>query len=492
MQAAKSVDFVVVGSGIAGLNTALTLAPFGKVLIITKNKPHISSTALAQGGIAAVIKKDDSLTSHKNDTLAAGYQHNKKTAVNVLVKGGKNAVEKLEQLGVLFDREENGDYVSSFEAAHSYPRILHATDFTGREIENALLKTINKQPAIEMWEDTMAVDLIVKDNQCFGLQVLKNNSIINLYSRAVILATGGIGQLYQWTTNPVVSTGDGIAIAYSVGAKLTDLEFIQFHPTALKENESPLLLLSEALRGEGALLINSNHERFMKKIHPMAELAPRDVVARAIFSQQKNGEVFLDISHKKRTFLQKRFPNLLRELQKRGYDLTSQPIPVTPAVHFLCGGITTDTYGRTSLKNLFAYGEVAATGVHGANRLASNSLLEGMAFSKRIKYCIDELPKNPRVINVNKKTLVPSPYHLVPEKIKTRIRSIMWHYVGIVRNVKGLKTAEKELKELQSELGKQNGINASILETHNMLTVGLLVIKAAQKRKKSLGTHYII
>jgi len=274
MQQEEIYDFIVIGSGIAGLNTALTLSPFGTVLIITKKKIHNSSTYHAQGGMAAVIKDDDTIDSHINDTLEAGYLHNKKAAVSLLINGGADAVAKLVDLGVHFDKEKNGEFITSYEAAHSYPRILHATDFTGREIEKTFIKQVTKNPAITIWEDTVAVDLIVKEKQCYGVQVIKEKSFINLFARAVVLATGGTGQLYQWTTNPSVSTGDGIALAHRAGAKIHDLEFVQFHPTALLENASPLLLLSEALRGEGALLINAKGENFMKKVTRLQNLHP--------------------------------------------------------------------------------------------------------------------------------------------------------------------------------------------------------------------------
>jgi len=493
MQQEKMFDFIVIGSGIAGLNTSLILSEYGKVLLITKKKLSVSSTNLAQGGIAAVLHKEDSAKSHILDTLMAGYYHNKKSAVKLLVQGGSKAVTKLIKLGVKFDKHANGELISSYEAAHSSPRIVHATDFTGREIEKILIGTVLKTKNIEIWENTMAVELIVKDKQCYGVQVLKNNKMLNLFSRACILATGGIGQIYQWTTNPGVATGDGIAIAYEAGAKLKDLEFIQFHPTAFADKTSPLLLLSEALRGEGGLLLNNKHERFMLKYHPKAELAPRDAVSRAIYEEQKKGPVFLDISHLDKKFILNRFPNISNEIKKRGYDITKQVIPVTPAAHFLCGGIKTDKFGRTSIKNLFAYGETAATGVHGANRLASNSLLEGMVFPEQIKYCIDELPK---------KSLVPSPYHLVPKKvpspqslvtetIRSEIQKLMWQYVGITRTQKGLTTVIQKLKKLQNKIEQMEDVNQQFLEIHNMLTVAILISKAAQKRKKSLGTHYI-
>ncbi len=487
MQQEKTFDFIVVGSGIAGLNSALILSAYGKVLIVTKKKLHDSSTNLAQGGIAAALKKEDSLSSHIKDTLNAGYNHNKKSAVEQLVKGGVQAVETLANLGVNFDKNKTGELISSYEAAHSSPRIVHATDFTGQEIEKILIANVLKNNNIEVWENTPAVDLIVKNKYCFGVEIIKNNSIVNLYSRAVILATGGVGQLYQWTTNPEVATGDGIAIAYRAGARVKDLEFIQFHPTALQENSSPLLLLSEALRGEGAILLNSNHQRFMPKYHSLNELAPRDVVARAIFQEQKKGQVFLDISHLEKAFILKRFPNISREVKKRGYDLTKQPIPVTPAAHFLCGGIQTDIYGRTSIKNLFAYGETAATGVHGANRLASNSLLEGMVFSEQIKKCIMDLPKISQTISHTSTPLSSRTFPIINPKI----RQIMWQYVGIVRTQKGISLAAKKLENLQKQIEKIDGVNASLSKTKSMLTVALLITKAAQKRKKSLGTHFI-
>lgn len=491
MQQEKMFDFIVIGSGIAGLNAALTLSHFGNVLIVTKKKLHDSSTYHAQGGIAAVTKKDDAIDSHINDTLTAGYQHNKKEAVSLLVNGGTKAISRLIALGVPFDKQENGDFITSYEAAHSYPRIFHATDFTGREIEKVLITQVEKNQAIEIWEDSAAVDLIVKDTQCFGVQVVNKNKLVNVFSRAVILATGGTGQLYQWTTNPSVSTGEGIALAYRAGAEICDMEFVQFHPTALKENASPLLLLSEALRGEGAVLINSNGKRFMPDYHPLAELAPRDVVARAIFQEQRNGDVWIDISHKKKSVILKRFPNIARELKNRGFDLTQEPIPVTPAAHFMCGGIATDLYGRTSITNLFAYGEVAATGVHGANRLASNSLLEGMVFSEQIKHCIDELPKKVQVIKYSKKNLVSYSQSLVTKKLKNEIKTIMWQYAGIVRTKQGLQTAKKKLELLQKELEQINGTTREILETANMITVGLLITNAALSRQESLGAHYL-
>lgn len=300
MQLAKDFDFIVVGSGIAGLNAAITLSSFGTVLIVTKRKIKDSSTFYAQGGIAAVTKEDDSFQLHLQDTVTAGYNHNNKKAVKMMVENGQAVVEKLIQLGVPFDKKNNGDLVSSFEAAHSYPRIVHATDFTGREIENVLVSRATTNSNITIWEYATALSVLTKNNTCIGIQILKDDKLRTLYPRAITLATGGVGQLYAVTTNPSIATGDGIAIAYRAGAATKDMEFVQFHPTALLENSYPVLLLSEALRGEGAKLVTGSGERFMQKLHPQAELAPRDVVTRAIFQEQKK-ETFiwtLDIKEK--------------------------------------------------------------------------------------------------------------------------------------------------------------------------------------------------
>ena len=485
----KVIDFVVIGSGIAGLNAALTLAPHGKVLIVTKKKINASSTFFAQGGIAAVTKKDDSHTAHINDTLTAGYHHNKKHAVDFLVKNGSNAIEKLIDFGVEFDKQQDGDFVTSYEAAHSYPRILHATDFTGREIENTMIAQVLNNKNIQIWENTQAIDLITKNNICYGLKALKKNKILHLFSRVVVLATGGAGQLFQWTTNPSVATADGIAIAARAKVNISDLEFIQFHPTALKGKTNQLFLLSEALRGEGAYLVDNKGNRFMKDIHPLAELAPRDVVAREIFNKQKIGEVYLDLRHKDPKFIHKRFPKISAELKKRGLDLTNDLIPVTPAAHFMCGGIETDIYGKTSMTNLFAYGEVASTGVHGANRLASNSLLEGIVFSSQIEKCIDDLPKTIKIIPVN------DIHHFSKTKIKlikNQIKKIMWEYVGIERTPQGLAIAQKKIKQLKNEFNFKNQVNSEILEIQNILDASLEITNSALNREQSLGSHYLL
>lgn len=505
-------DFIVIGSGLAGLATALVLKDKGTVVLVTKSKLSDNATNLAQGGICCVVEKDDSFRDHIRDTLIVGAYHNNKRAVEYMVRNAPVAIDWLVKQGVRFERK-NGEFVPTCEAAHLRRRVLHATDFTGREIERALVEKVKSEQNICIWENCFTLDLLVEKNKCSGIQAIKNNRIENLFSRAVILATGGLGQIYQWTTNPKIATGDGIAIAERAGAELEDLEFIQFHPTALDDGKSPLFLLSEALRGEGAYLIKwrmengecpasapsltrglmagEKGERFMEKIDPRGELAPRDIVARAILEEQKKGNsVFLDIRHRGEKFIKGRFPNIYQELKKRGFDLTSEPIPVTPAAHYSCGGIKVDLYGRTSVKNLFAFGEVAATGAHGANRLASNSLLEAVVFPLRLPQIFDQLSRK-----IEKKEFaVPSlclktNYHF--GELRDRLRKLMWEKAGIERTFKGLTYALVQVKEWEREAGKEDKVNIESSETKNMLAVARLIIQRASRRKKSLGAHFI-
>lgn len=393
-----STDFIVIGSGLAGLTSSIILSKYGKVLLATKGKLSDGSTNWAQGGIACVVEERDSWKKHMEDTLVAGVYHNDKKAVELLVKSAANAIDWLSQQGVVFEKIK-GKFKAGREGGHSYNRIIHASDFTGKEIEMTLVGKVKKNKNIIIWENTFAKKLLVDRKKCFGVEVVGPVSRVSqsghplhttyCFAKRIILATGGLGQIYEWTTNPYVATGDGIAMAYRAGAKLEDMEFIQFHPTALADGKSPLFLISEAVRGEGAYLVKETGERFMGDYDGRMELAPRDIVARAIFAEQKKGfEVCLDIRHKEKEFLQKRFSNIYKKLKKRGFDLAKDLIPVTPAAHFSCGGIVTDLYGRTNIKNLFAFGEVAATGVHGANRLASNSLLESVVFPLQLEKVI--------------------------------------------------------------------------------------------------------
>ncbi|MBU1322843.1 L-aspartate oxidase [Patescibacteria group bacterium] len=358
---------IIIGSGLAGLTCALTLEKSGSVLLISKSRLVDCATNLAQGGIAAAMTDEDSFSSHIQDTLVAGGFHNNQRMVKIMVREAPEAIKWLQQQGVIFDKNPG------LEAAHSYRRIMRISDFSGRAVEKALLKKIKQNKNIKVLENCFVIDLVVENKKCIGVKTSKN-----IYGGKIILATGGLGQIFSYTTNPKVATGDGLAMAYRAGCQVVDLEFIQFHPTALKDKSSPLFLLSESLRGEGAYLVNTKGKRFI------SELAPRDILARAIVKEQGNGEVYLDIRHRREKFIKKRFPNIYRELKKRGFNLAGEKIPITPAAHYSCGGVKVDSYGRTNIKNLFAFGEVACTGVHGANRLASNSLLEAVVFPRRL------------------------------------------------------------------------------------------------------------
>ncbi|RME64349.1 MAG: L-aspartate oxidase, partial [Nitrospirae bacterium] len=376
-------DYVVVGSGVAGLRAAIELASDGEVIVITKDIPTESSTEYAQGGVAVALSDEDEVGIHYEDTLRAGDGLCNEEAVRVLVTEGPERIQELIDWGAEFDRE-GSKLAFTLEAAHSRRRILHAHgDATGKEIERVLLNKVRSLNNVKKLSRTMTVDLIVKDNLCRGVLLIKSQKWLVVLARATIMATGGAGQLYLRTTNPSVCTGDGMAMALRAGAVLEDMEFIQFHPTALAIKRGPQFLLSEAMRGEGGILKNSRGERFMFSYHPDGELAPRDVVSRAIWQEMErtNSEhVLLDVSHLEGEFLKKRFPRIYETCLRFGIDITKEPVPVAPAAHFIMGGIKTDTGGRTTLKGLYAAGEVACTGVHGANRLASNSLLEGLVY----------------------------------------------------------------------------------------------------------------
>ena len=499
-------DYILIGSGLAGLTTALTLGDLRNVAIFTKKNPSDSSTNLAQGGMAAMIEKGDRAGWHIEDTMRAGDYHNKKKAVTLLVKNSREALLWLKNQGVLFDTKP------SLEAGHRLPRIFHTTDFTGQDIMAILLNRVKENKQINIFEDTFVIDLIVKNNICQGVFVLtEDNKIIPFFAKAVILATGGSGQVYQWTTNPLVATGDGIAMAERASANISDAEFVQFHPTAFKSKISPLFLLSERLRGEGAKLVDGKGNRFV------SELIPRDELARAVYEKQKSSEVYLTMAHLDKKEIIKKLPNIYKRLKTYGFDLTKDRVPVTPAAHYQCGGISTDLDGRTSIKNLFAVGEVAATGVHGANRLASNSLLEAVVFGKRagkyIKKYQSRLNRDKYQNNEFKNREIKIIFSQKDQesliKIKTGIKKIMWEKVGIVRTKKGLISALNYFKNQKKQLDKINifkniKINQVIkiigdsitlrnfFEVNNLIEVGITITKAALARPKSLGAHCIL
>jgi len=489
-----NTDFLVVGSGIAGLNFALKVANYGRVIIVTKKEIMESNTNLAQGGIATVTRKDDSVQLHIKDTVNVGSGLSNKRIVKILAEKGPEAIRNLLSFGVKFDKENDELHLTT-EGGHSMARVLHSGDSTGREIEQSMTESIRKSKDIEVFEDCFAIDLILKNTGCIGARILdiKNRKMCDIFARVTILATGGIGYLYQNTTNPEIATGDGIAMALRAGAKIEDMEFVQFHPTTLNKLGAPHFLISEALRGEGAILVNARGERFMLGYDNMGELAPRDIISRTIFNELKNGPVYLDIRHKGKGFILDRFPMIHQECLKYDVDITTDLIPVSPAAHYICGGIKTNEYGETTVANLLAFGECTCTGVHGANRLASNSLLESVVFSsigaqKAKNYLKNEIEAPPQ----QKETAFANIETQELNYIKAELRNAMWDYIGIIRTEEKMDLMLRKLEHLNRRLDVfgGTGVNTQFLEIKNMVTVANLITKAAHTRKESRGTHY--
>ena len=504
-------EVLVIGGGVGGLTFALKAAEYTKVTVIMKGGKFDSNTAHAQGGIAAVLSPQDTYDSHIRDTLVAGDGLCRKKAVELVVKHGPERVKELMEWGVPFDRH-NGELELGREGGHSMRRVAHATDFTGFEVQKVLVEKAENNKNIEIHENRMAIDLITTKkmklkgkNRVLGAYVFnKETGDVDVYSaKTVVLATGGSGKVYLYTSNPDVATGDGVAMAYRAGADICNMEFTQFHPTCLYNPEAKNFLISEAVRGEGAILLNLRGERFMEKVHPMKELAPRDVVARAIDHEMKkwgDDYVYLDISFKDADFIKKRFPNIYANLLKYGIDMTKEPIPVVPAAHYQCGGIKVDLKGETSIHNLFAVGEVSCTGLHGANRLASNSLLEALVFAdiiaKELEGRINKLDrKTSAIIPWETGFAVDSDEMVVVTHNWDEIRRLMWNYVGIVRSTKRLERARRRIDLLQEEIREYywNFLpTPDLLELRNIATVAELIIKSALMRQESRGTHYTI
>ena len=510
----REYDFVVIGSGIAGLTFAIKAARHGRVAIITKRKGVDSNTAWAQGGVACVTSGEDSFELHIHDTLEAGAGLCDPAAVETVVKEGPERIRELMELGLHFDEREVSGHREldlAREGGHSKRRVLHVHDLTGYEIETTLLRAAQQSPNIELLENHMAVDLITAaklgyatENHCLGAYVLDEISgvVETIRTDRLLLATGGCGKVYLYTTNPAIATGDGVAMAWRAGAVIANMEFIQFHPTCLFHSQETSFLISEAVRGEGGILRNNKGEDFVALVHPQGSLAPRDIVARAIDAEMKRSGaqcVYLDITQQPREFLQERFPHIYETCLRYGIDMAKDPIPVVPAAHYQCGGIKTNMDGATSLPGLHAIGEVACTGLHGANRLASNSLLEGLVIAHRACEALikTQPPAYPAgavtlpewqsgdVQDVDELVVI---YHNWDE-----IRRLMWDYVGIVRTDKRLHRASARLRNLQREIQEfywNFRITVDLLELRNLATVAALIVDSALSRKESRGLHY--
>lgn len=514
-------DFLVIGSGIAGLSFALEAAASGEVLIVTKRERHESSTNWAQGGISAVLDEGDSFEAHADDTLVAGAGLCHKRAVDLCVREAPGRIRMLQDHGAKFDvavahgaSDESSPGVRGerldlhLEGGHSKRRIVHAGDMTGREVERALVDAVAKHPNIRVLDEHMAVDLITLANfggpeVCAGAYVLDvaAGRVETVLARATVLASGGAGKVYLYTSNPDVATGDGVAMAFRAGAEVANMEFYQFHPTCLFHPQAKSFLVSEALRGEGAVLRRIDGTPFMRDYDARLELAPRDIVARAIDHEMKRTgaeHVLLDITHRDASFVRDHFPGIHAQCLRYGIDITREPIPVVPAAHYLCGGISTDLHGRTSIPGLWAIGECAHTGLHGANRLASNSLLEGMVFAHQAAVAlasVDRTKPFPDVPAWDVGEAVPSDEAVVVAQNWDELRRLMWNYVGIVRSDKRLRRASRRIALLQEEIAEyywKYFVTRDLLELRNIATVAQLVVECAVARRESRGLHFTI
>ncbi len=510
-------DFLVVGSGIAGLSYALKCAALGSVVVVTKKKDVDTATNLAQGGIAAVMEEKDTLTSHIGDTLESGAGLCDEAVVEMVVGAGPRRVSELVEIGVKFvkDSGNSSGYSLGREGGHSHRRVAHANDLTGREIERALLGKVRKNSNIELLEEHVVVDLLMVDGEmygwkegggqkCVGAYVMFDGVVEPYRAKVTALCSGGVGKVYLYTTNPDIATGDGVAMAFRAGAEVQNMEFVQFHPTCLYHPEEKNFLISEAVRGEGGILIGKDGEPFMEKYDPRKDLATRDTVARAIDKEMKEtGEdcVYLDITGRDPEFIKQRFPTIFERCLSHGIDITRQPIPVVPAAHYMCGGVRTDRMGKTTIPGLIALGETACTGLHGGNRLASNSLLEAVVYAdKAAGFCKaiwsnlrkTELPVVDRwkcgdARNLSEEILINHNWD--------SIRRLMWNYVGIVRSMERLALAKKRMDFIYAEIAqhyKEYYVTPNMIELRNIALNSLLIIQSAIHRKESRGLHFVI
>jgi L-aspartate oxidase len=493
-----SPDFVVIGSGIAGLRAAIELAPVGRVLILTKAEPTESNTGHAQGGIAVALGEDDSPSLHAADTIKAGDGLCDEAAVRVLVEQGPPYVQELIDWGTKFDREADGSLSRGREAAHSVRRVLHAGDATGREIARVLWTRVSHLKSVETANHALVTELLVEQNRCVGVRFYDQLGFPrDALAKSTLLATGGAGQVFRHTTNPRVATGDGVALGFHAGARVADLEFVQFHPTALNVPGAPRFLISEALRGDGGRLINGRGQAFMTRYHPDGDLAPRDVVARSIMREMDmtGGSVFLSLSHLDADYVIRRFPTIADMCRQVGLDLALDPIPVSPAAHYVMGGVDTDRWGRTSLPGLLAAGEVACTGVHGANRLASNSLLEGLVFGARAAAAMQQPPAAAPLGSDRRDAPRPPPVSVGRSPLTTtEVRDLMWKSVGLFRTREGMEDAVAKLEASyaahRDALANARADDGDAWKQFNLVTVARLVARAALRRLESRGAHY--
>jgi L-aspartate oxidase len=510
-------DFLIVGSGIAGLSFALRVAQLGTVIVITKKNEIDSATNLAQGGIAAVMSANDSKQNHTQDTLVSGAGLCNEDVVRMVVDSGPERVRDLIAMGVEFvkNSKDSSGLDLGREGGHSRRRVAHAHDFTGKEIERTLLEKVKETASIQVLENHRAIDLLVTNGKgenekksggcCAGAYVLNENGEVEVYrAKVTTLCTGGTGKVYLYTTNPDIATGDGLAMAFRAGAIMANMEFVQFHPTCLYHPKAKNFLISEAVRGEGGILVDHNGRPFMEKYDSRKDLATRDAVARAIDKEMKERGadcVFLDITHKDKEYIQERFPTIYRRCMEYGIDITCELIPVVPAAHYMCGGVETDRWGRTSINGLMALGETACTGLHGANRLASNSLLEAVVFAERAyQCCADQWDTISRRDFPEVEAWKVGDARALSEEILIHhnwdlVRRIMWNYVGIVRNVKRLQLAKKHVNAIFQEIEqhyKDYFVTQNMIELRNIALVSLLIIESALNRKESRGLHYLV
>lgn len=513
----KRTDFLVIGSGIAGLMFAIKAAKSGKVTIVTKGTLDECNTRYAQGGIAAVYRQTDSFEKHVQDTMVAGDGYCNKKVVEMVVREAPERIRDLIDLGVSFDKQDNGDYDLAREGGHSEYRIFHYKDKTGESIQDVLMKCARQEPNIEIYENHFAIEILTQhhlgvevnksthDIQCFGAYVadLVNQKVLTFLSRVTVIATGGCGNVYLTTTNPEIATGDGIAMVYRAKGAVENMEFIQFHPTALYDpNKRPNFLITEALRGFGAVLTNLAREKFMNRYDSRGSLAPRDIVARAIDNEMKiwgEDHVWLDCTHLNPEDLKDHFPNVYEHCIARGIDITKDPIPVVPAAHYLCGGIKVDINGQSSINRLYAIGEASSTGLHGANRLASNSLIEAAVYAHRAALHADsrlnDFSFEEKIPNWDYKgTTHLEEMVLITQNLK-EVQMIMSNYVGVVRSDLRLERARVRLEIIFKEtedLYKRSLISKKLCELRNLINVAYLIIKMAKNRHESLGLHYSI